>query len=405
MKIYLVGGAIRNKLLNLPITDRDWVVVGSNQKELINLGFQQVGKSFPVFIHPITKEEYALARKEKKNGIGYTGFSCQISSNIKIEEDLFRRDLTINAIAQSIDGKIIDPYNGINDIKKRILRHISSKFIEDPLRLLRVARFAAMLFKKKFTIAHETINLMRKIVLNKELSTIPAERIWKETEKALNSPAPEIFFITLKKCGALKILFPEIHQLFKIPYLKKDHQVMNFGEHSLLTLKITSSLTKKISVRFAALCHDITCYLDFKKKENNYRNKTILIEKMCQRLRIPKKIKKITKLISFFHEKIHVIDQLNVKKLIQLLNHIDCWRKPEHIQYLCIICYADKHNKIINNPYIYKKNKFLLEAYNICKTITSKKVKIKNLNGIEIFNKILKKRTNILSIWKKNKNF
>ncbi len=220
--VYLVGGAVRDQLLNLPVKDRDWVIVGATPQSLIDLGYQQVGKDFPVFLHPQSKEEYALARTERKSGQGYTGFICDFSADITLEQDLIRRDLTINAMAQDLQGNLYDPYHGADDLQQRILRHVSPAFVEDPLRVLRVARFAARYHHLGFTIAPETLQLMQTLTLQSELQHLTAERVWAETEKALNEKNPEIYFETLRQVGALAVLFPRpesrINQGLFCPY-------------------------------------------------------------------------------------------------------------------------------------------------------------------------------------------
>lgn len=217
MKVYLVGGAVRDQLLNLAIADRDWVIVGADPQTLLKQGYQQVGKDFPVFLHPKTQEEYALARTERKIGSGYTGFDCYAAPDVTIEQDLQRRDLTVNAIAQAEDGSLVDPYHGVDDLNQRILRHVSDAFTEDPLRVLRVARFAARYHWLGFTVAPETLQLMQQIAESGELTELTAERVWTETEKALNSRSPQVYFDILRQCGALAVLFPEIDYLFGSP--------------------------------------------------------------------------------------------------------------------------------------------------------------------------------------------
>lgn len=257
MKVYLVGGAVRDKLLGLPISDRDYVVVGTTPEAMLAKGFQQVGKDFPVFLHPKTHEEYALARTERKIGSGYTGFSCYSAPDVTIEDDLLRRDLTINAIAQSDTGELIDPHHGVRDLKNRVLRHVSDAFLEDPLRVLRVARFAARYYAQGFRIAPETMFLMQSMSETGELSHLTPERVWTETHKALMSNSPQIYFEVLRECGALAILFPEIDNLFGVPAPEKWHPEVDTGIHILMVMRVVATLSKDIDVRFAALCHDL----------------------------------------------------------------------------------------------------------------------------------------------------
>ncbi|VTP67373.1 Multifunctional CCA protein [Serratia rubidaea] len=245
MKIYLVGGAVRDSLLELPVVDRDWVVVGATPEQLLAQGYQQVGKDFPVFLNPQTHEEYALARTERKSGHGYTGFTCYAAPDVTLEEDLLRRDLTINAIAQTTEGELVDPYHGVQDLNARVLRHVSAAFGEDPLRVLRVARFAARFAHLGFTIAPETAALMRQMADSGELAALTAERVWKETEKALQSRSPQVYFQVLRDCHALGVLFPEIDALFGVPAPEKWHPEIDTGIHTLMTLAIAARLSRR----------------------------------------------------------------------------------------------------------------------------------------------------------------
>lgn len=256
MKIYLVGGAVRDALLGLPVKDRDWVVVGSTPQEMLDAGYQQVGRDFPVFLHPQTHEEYALARTERKSGSGYTGFTCYAAPDVTLEDDLKRRDLTINALAQDDNGEIIDPYNGLGDLQNRLLRHVSPAFGEDPLRVLRVARFAARYAHLGFRIADETLALMREMTHAGELEHLTPERVWKETESALTTRNPQVFFQVLRDCGALRVLFPEIDALFGVPAPARWHPEIDTGIHTLMTLSMAAMLSPQVDVRFATLCHD-----------------------------------------------------------------------------------------------------------------------------------------------------
>lgn len=257
MKSYLVGGAVRDGLLGLPIKDRDWVVVGATPQQMLDAGYQQVGRDFPVFLHPDSHEEYALARTERKSGSGYTGFTCYAAPDVTLEQDLLRRDLTVNAMAQDADGSLIDPYGGRHDLQQRILRHVSPAFGEDPLRVLRVARFAARYAHLSFRIADETLALMREMTDAGELAHLTPERVWKETESALGTRNPQVFFQTLRDCGALKVLFPEIDVLFGVPAPAKWHPEIDTGVHTLMTLTMAAMLSPELDVRFATLCHDL----------------------------------------------------------------------------------------------------------------------------------------------------
>ena len=257
MEIYLVGGAVRDRLLDLPIRDKDWVVVGSNARLMKEQGYLQVGKDFPVFLHPQSKQEYALARTERKVGAGYLGFEFDASEFVTLEQDLLRRDLTINAIAESSDGQLIDPYNGRQDIQDRVLRHVSPAFAEDPLRVLRVAKFAARFAKLEFTVAPDTLILMSNIVQSGEMDALVRERVWQEIEQAMGGPAPDVFIRVLRDCGALKSLLPEVDRLFGVPQPEKHHPEIDTGLHTLLSLQQAVKLSSDPVVRYATLAHDV----------------------------------------------------------------------------------------------------------------------------------------------------
>ncbi|MFS1537754.1 MAG: multifunctional CCA addition/repair protein [Candidatus Phlomobacter fragariae] len=404
MQIYLVGGAVRDQLLGLTVSDHDWVVVGATSDDLIKLGFQQVGKDFPVFLHPKTREEYALARTERKTGVGYTGFSCYVAADVTIEEDLSRRDLTINAIAQTEDGQLIDPYHGEQDIKNRLLRHVSAAFAEDPLRILRVARFAARLAKQKFTIANETQSLMKKMIHYHELSVISTERVWRETEKALHSSSPETYFRVLYDCGALVILFPEINQLFGIPTAAESHPEIDSGIHTLLTLKMAASLTDDVETRFAALCHDFGKALTPPEQWPNHYDHDIkaipLIDAMCNRLHIPNRMKQLAKLVARFHLQIHQINQLQPENVISLFNQLDSWRKPERINQLAIACEADARGRLGQKHIAYPQTKFLLEAFKIAQQVSTKNIIEQGIKGVAIRDELTQQRIQALTNWR-----
>ena len=257
MQVYLVGGAVRDSLLKLPVRERDWVVVGATRDELLRQNFREVGRDFPVFLHPTTHEEYALARLERKVGPGYRGFEFQSGPQVTLEQDLGRRDLTINAIAQADDGTLIDPFGGQADLTARVLRHVSASFIEDPVRVLRVARFAARFALLGFRVAAETVELMREIVARGELDALVAERVWQETETALGAEDPSAFFRVLRDCGALRVIYPEIDSLFGVPQPPEWHPEIDTGAHTLMVLEQAARLSADTAVRFAATVHDV----------------------------------------------------------------------------------------------------------------------------------------------------
>lgn len=355
MKVYLVGGAVRDQLLGLPVKDRDWIVVGTDPATLLSLGYQQVGKDFPVFLNPKTKEEYALARTERKSSAGYTGFICDFSPTITLEQDLIRRDLTINAMAQSEDGEIIDPYGGKQDLENRILRHISPAFSEDPLRVLRVARFAARYHSLGFKIASETLALMTELALSGELQHLTTERIWLETEKALNEKNPEIYFETLHKTGALSVLFSEIDALHGVPNPVKHHPEVDSFIHTMLVLKQAVNLTEnnpilnKSAVRFAAICHDLGKALTPQNiLPHHYGHEQAGIKptrSLCKRLKVPSYFQELAELTCEFHTHIHKAFELRAETVITLFNRFDVWRKPQRFQEFLQVCLADTRGR------------------------------------------------------------
>lgn len=355
MKIYLVGGAVRDQLLGLPVKDRDWVVVGAEPATLLNLGYQQIGKDFPVFLNPKTKEEYALARTERKAGLGYTGFVCDFSPKITLEQDLIRRDLTINAMAQSENGEIIDPYGGKQDLDNRLLRHISSAFAEDPLRVLRVARFAARYHSLGFTIAPDTVSLMQELAESGELQHLTVERVWLETEKALKEKNPEVYFETLREIGVLKVLFPELDALYGVPNPIKHHPEVDSFVHTMLVLKQAVKFTEnnnelnKSAVRFAAICHDLGKALTSKDiLPHHYGHEQAGIKptrSLSKRLKVPSYYQELAELTCEFHSHIHKALELRPETVIKLFNHFDVWRKPQRFQEFLLVCLADTRGR------------------------------------------------------------
>lgn len=404
MKIYLVGGAVRDQLLNLPVKDRDWVVVGATPETLLQQGYQQVGKDFPVFLHPDTHEEYALARTERKSGSGYTGFTCYAAPDVTLEDDLQRRDLTINAIAYSAKGEYIDPYHGIDDIHAKLLRHVSDAFSEDPLRVLRVARFAARFAPLGFTIALETMSLMQEMTNSGELNALTAERVWKETEKALHSQAPQVYFEILHQCGALKILFPEINALFGVPAPKKWHPEIDTGIHTMMVLAMVSRLTDDIAVRFSALCHDlgkgVTPVENWPHHHGHGPAGVPLVEALCQRYRIPNQIRDLAKLAAKYHDHLHRIEKMRPSKIIRLFDAIDAWRKPERIDQLAIISEADARGRQGAENLPYPQGIFFRQAFKIANQVDVKSIVSRGLKGSAIREALTKQREVAIIEWK-----
>ncbi|OUR65875.1 multifunctional CCA tRNA nucleotidyl transferase/2'3'-cyclic phosphodiesterase/2'nucleotidase/phosphatase [Methylophaga sp. 42_25_T18] len=336
MEIYLVGGGVRDQLLGLPVKDRDWVIVGSSPEELLSKGFQPVGKDFPVFLHPQTHEEYALARTERKTEPGYRGFVVHAAPDVTLEQDLCRRDLTINAIAQTEDGQLIDPFDGQQDLKNKILRHVSPAFVEDPVRVLRIARFAA---RFGFTIADETKILIEKMIAANELKHLVAERVWQELEKALASKQPSLFFTTLREVGALKTLFPDVDRLFGVPQVAKWHPEIDTGIHVMMVIDQAARLTDDIAVRFAALCHDLgkgTTPSDILPKHIGHEQRSIsLTEKLCDQLRVPNEVKSLALKVAEYHTHIHLLFEMRAETILKVIEALDAFRRPARFtQYL-----------------------------------------------------------------------
>ncbi|EPR3584596.1 multifunctional CCA addition/repair protein [Vibrio alginolyticus] len=345
MQVYLVGGAVRDKLLGIDSYDNDWVVVGATPEMMLSQGYTAVGKDFPVFLHPKSKEEYALARTERKSGSGYTGFECFFDQNVTLEEDLIRRDLTINAMAMESDGTIHDPYGGQQDLNDKLLRHVSDAFIEDPLRVLRVARFAAKLADLNFTVADETMRLMRHMAESGELSTLTPERVWQEWHKSLSTPRPDIFLSVLRDCGALTVVLPEIDALFGVPQPEKWHPEIDTGIHTLMVAEQAAKLSNSLPVRFAAQVHDlgkgVTPESEWPSHKMHCHTGLKLIKKLCERVRVPNEFRDLALMVCEQHSNIHRAAELKPQTIIKILNKFDVWRKAERLEDILICCQAD----------------------------------------------------------------
>lgn len=362
MKIYLVGGAVRDALLKQKTHDKDWVVVGADAQTLLEQGFTAVGKDFPVFLHPITHEEYALARTERKTGKGYTAFTFHADKSVTLEQDLMRRDLTINAMAQDENGKIIDPFGGQEDLKNKILRHVSPAFSEDPVRILRIARFAA---RYNFQIAPETMMLMQKMVQNGEVNALVAERVWKELAKGLMENNPRRMIEVLRECGALHVLLPELDALFGIPQRADFHPEIDTGEHILLVLQRTAALNFSLPERYAALLHDLGKALtpqDILPKHIGHDWRGIEpIRAVNQRLRAPKACAELAEMVCAFHIRFHQIGNIKqVNKIIKLLKECDAFRRPERFQAALNVCVADVQGRLGKQDSAYPPREHLL---------------------------------------------
>jgi len=401
---YLVGGAVRDKLLGHNVYDHDYVVVGASVEQMLLLGFNQVGKDFPVFLHPQSNEEYALARTERKQGQGYTGFVCNATPEVTLEEDLLRRDLTINAMALPIsdmncgveDSKIIDPYNGQADLKKRLLRHVSPAFTEDPLRVLRVARFAARYHNYGFTIADDTMQLMTEISNSGELTTLSGERIWQEMQRSLAEQYPEVFFQVLRDCNALEKLWPELNTLWGVPNPAQWHPEICSGIHTIMVIEQAVKLSTKTTVRFAAVCHDLgkslTLEEDWPSHKGHEKSGLPLVEKICQRLKVPKDHKTLALKVCEFHLHCHKAFELKASTIVKLLNSLDVWRKPEEFEDFLITCLADFRGRLGNETKPYPQMDYLKEAFKLALTVTAKEFIEQGIKGAEIKTAINQKR-------------
>lgn len=349
MKIYKVGGAVRDRLLGLPVKDTDWVVVGATPEEMIVNGYQQVGRDFPVFLHPETKQEYALARTERKTAPGYKGFRVHAAPDVTLEDDLIRRDLTINAMAETPDGELIDPFGGAGDIRNRHLRHVSPAFAEDPVRILRVARFAARFVPLGFQVAPETTRLMRDMVEAGEVDALVPERVWTELVRSLAETQPSQFFEVLRSCGALAVLFPEIDRLFGVPQPRQHHPEIDSGIHVLQVLDHAATSTDDLRVRFAALVHDLgkgETPADEWPRHISHEEKSVeLIRSLCRRMRAPNEYRDLAILAARYHTRCHRAAELRPGTLLETLESLDAFRRPERLEQFLITCEADSTSR------------------------------------------------------------
>jgi tRNA nucleotidyltransferase (CCA-adding enzyme) len=346
MQIYCVGGAVRDGLLKLPVQDRDWVVVGATPEQMVELGYMPVGKDFPVFLHPQTHEEYALARTERKTALGYRGFAVYASPDVTLEQDLSRRDFTVNAIAQAEDGSLIDPYNGIADLQAGILRHVSAAFSEDPVRILRAARFVA---RFGFSIAPETLELMRAMVGNGEVDALVAERVWQELARGLMEKNPSRFITTLRDCGALQKILPEVDALFGVPQPPQHHPEIDCGIHSMMVLDDTAKHDYALEVRFAALMHDLgkgNTPKDILPRHIGHEARSVdLLHGLCERLRVPGESRDLGLLVARCHGDVHRARELRPDTIVRLFQSCDAWRKPERFTHILEACASDARGR------------------------------------------------------------
>ena len=414
LDVYLVGGAVRDQLLNRAVKDHDYLVIGATVKQMLSLGFNQVGKDFPVFLHPTTKQEYALARTERKQGQGYTGFACYAEPDVTIEQDLLRRDLTVNAMAKSRHGEIIDPYNGQQDLENRVLRHVSDAFIEDPLRVLRVARFAARYHNYGFTIAPETLELMTKISESGELSALSAERVWQEMQRSLSDDTdsedkleqsnPEVFFQVLHQCQALKMIWPELDMLWGVPNPAQWHPEICSGAHTMMVLHQAVLLTKdnanKTAIRFAALCHDLGKGLTTSENWPSHRGHEKaglpLVEKIAKQLKVPAYCKQLALKVCEHHLHCHKAFQLKASTILRIFDQLNVWRKPQEFEDFLIACKSDFLGRLGFDNRPYPQEQYLKDAMLSAFKINAKSFVEQGLQGIAIKEAMAKARLNAI---------
>ncbi|HKU13876.1 MAG TPA: multifunctional CCA addition/repair protein [Steroidobacteraceae bacterium] len=402
MRIYLVGGAVRDELLGLPVRERDWVVVGARPEELLARGFKPVGKDFPVFLHPQTGEEYALARTERKTGPGYRGFETRFSPDVTLEQDLERRDLTINAIAKDPDsGTLVDPFGGRKHLRDRTLRHVSAAFVEDPVRVLRVARFAARFAPLGFWVAPQTLSLMREIAARGELDTLVPERVWQETQRALEMPAPARFLEVLLEGNALEVIFPELHALFGVPQPERWHPEIDSGVHTLMVLEQAAKLSEDPVVRFAAMTHDLgkgtTPPSEWPSHIAHEERGVELIEGLCDRLRIPNTYRELAALVSRYHLNAHRVADLRDTTLLDMLEHLDAFRRPARFEQFVLACEADARGRKGLENRDYPQADLLRRARAAAAGVTLDPAEREGLDGQQIAEKIRKARLAALS--------
>ena len=403
MQVYLVGGAVRDHLLGHPYHEKDYVVVGATPEQLLAEGYQPVGKDFPVFLHPKTKEEYALARTERKSGVGYHGFQFFTDPSVKLEDDLIRRDLTINAMAMDETGTVYDPYGGQQDLQHKILRHVSDAFTEDPLRVLRVARFAARYATYGFKVAEETLQLMRKIAQSGELSALTPERVWKETSRALMEDHADVYFQILKDCDALEVLFPEINALFGVPQRPEYHPEIDCGIHTLMALKQACLANYALEVRFAVLVHDLGKALtpiDELPRHIMHEERGISpVTEICDRLKVPTALKNLALIVCKEHLKCHQVKNLKPGTLWRLLQRLDVLRRPEKVEAFVQACECDAKGRLGLEQRPYPQAQYMLDAMQIVRNIRAQDLP-EHVSGPEIGEMLIQYRIDALAKFK-----
>ena len=408
MKIYRVGGAVRDKLLNYPSDENDWVVVGATPEKMAELNYVPVGSDFPVFIHPETGEEYALARTERKSGHGYQGFIFHAEQDVSLEQDLVRRDLTINAMAEDADGSIIDPYGGQRDLNDLVLRHVSDAFTEDPLRVLRVARFAARYLHLGFVIAPETLELMSSITDSGELDYLVAERVWKETERALGERSPDIYIKTLRDCGALKALLPEVDCLFGVPQRADYHPEIDTGIHTLMALQQSVRLSDSSAIRFAVLVHDLGKGItpdDVLPSHTGHEERGVsLVNNLCDRLKVPNHFRQLALAVTEYHLMCHKALQLEPESVVKLLRGTGALKSSERLEEFILCCEADARGRKGYEERDYPPASFLRTALEKVSAVSIADLVESGVEGAEIGRQLDLRRNACIAELKKNFN-
>ena len=394
---YLVGGAVRDQLLGLTPKERDWVVVGRTEQQMLEAGFQSVGKDFPVFLHPNSKEEHALARTERKTAPGYRGFTVHAAPDVTLEEDLLRRDLTINAIAEGHDDTLIDPYKGEEDLQQGLLRHVSDAFSEDPVRILRIARFAARFGKWGFKVTHPTHKLMQQMVKSGEVDALVPERVWQETVKALQTERPDRYFEVLRNCGALARIFPELEALFGVPQPAHHHPEIDSGIHPLMVLQQAVKLSDKPEIRFAALVHDLgkatTPQTEWPKHHGHEARSSKLVKQLCKRLKAPKSYRELALAVAQYHGHYHRAEEMRPATILKMLEGIDAFRRAERFEEFLIACEADQRGRTGFGEAEFTQGATLRRAYAAAHSIDTKSILTDGFEGKAIREELQKRQT------------
>jgi tRNA nucleotidyltransferase (CCA-adding enzyme) len=405
MQIYMVGGAVRDALLGLPVQDRDWVVVGATPEALVAQGYVPVGKDFPVFLHPASREEYALARTERKTAQGYRGFAVHAAPDVTLEEDLARRDLTINAIAQGSDGTLTDPYGGQRDIAARVLRHVTEAFTEDPVRILRVARFAARF--PDFSIAPDTLALMQRMVADGEVDALVPERVWQELARGLMTQQPSRMFEVLRACGALHKLLPEVARLWGVPQRAEYHPEVDSGVHLMMVLDMAAQLNAPLAARFACLGHDLgkgtTPQAEWPRHIGHEERSARLLKALCLRLRVPNDCSELADVVAREHGNIHQSSEFGAAALVRLLERCDAFRKPQRFEDILLACECDARGRLGLNEQPYPERQRLLGALSAAQSVNTAEVaaaaEAQGLSGAAIGQAVHAARTQALRLW------